>query len=84
MFISVDQIKNISDTATLNCTVTERNGYSIVWLRKNRDPSKNDMPMSMDDSLTLRDSRYRLNVTDGRRVNLLIVSAKATPICGTI
>lgn len=66
-FISPEVIRDIGDSAELNCTVDNPNDFSVLWSKKakNQDP----VPLSIGNHLTVKDRRFNLT-SDGKTYTL--------------
>lgn len=72
--ISPEQIKNIGDSAILNCTVNNPDNYTVIWTRKNRDRPTDSNVLTMGSALAMKDGRFELIITNNSKSYLLNVS----------
>lgn len=68
-YISPEVVRDIGETAELNCTVDNPSDFSVLWSKKakNQDP----VPMSIGNILTVKDRRFNLT-TDGKTYTLTV------------
>lgn len=62
--ITPEQVKNIGESAELNCTVENPNDYSVLWSKKSRDRPSDPMVLSIGEHLTIKDSRFKLTTNN--------------------
>lgn len=72
--ISPEQIKDIGDSAILNCTVNNPDNYTIIWTRKDRDRPTDNVVLTIGSALTMKDARFELIITNNNTSYLLNVS----------
>lgn len=72
--ISPEQVKDIGDSAILNCTVDNPDNYTVIWTRKVRDRPTDNVVLTIGSSLTMKDAKFELIITNNSKSYLLNVS----------
>lgn len=74
-FISPEQIKELGDSVTFNCTVDNPGKSTVMWSRRDRDRTADSaVILSVAKQMTLHEERIRLNISEDGSVYLLQVS----------
>lgn len=63
VFISPEQIKDIGEQVTLNCSIANVKNYIVGWQKSNRDRTKESNIISLGVQLAVTEDRFRLNFT---------------------
>lgn len=71
--ISPEQICDIGDSVELNCTVDNPDNNSVIWTKKERDHPSEFVILSMDSSLSMRNSRFNISISNDSKSYLLKV-----------
>lgn len=72
--ISPEQVKDIGDSAILNCTVNNPDNYTVIWYRIVRDRPTDNVALTIGSALTMKDARFELIITNNSKSYLLNVS----------
>ncbi|XP_053669685.1 lachesin-like [Anopheles nili] len=62
-FISPEQIRDIGEQVTLNCSIANVKNYIVGWQKSNRDQTKQNNIISLGVQLAVAEDRFRLNFT---------------------
>lgn len=71
--ISPEQICDIGDSVELNCTVDNPDNNSVIWIKKDRDRPNEIVILSMDTSLSMRNSRFGISSNDSKSYLLKVL-----------
>ncbi|KFB35803.1 AGAP004108-PA-like protein [Anopheles sinensis] len=63
VFISPEQIKDIGEQVTLNCSIANVKNYIVGWQKSNRDRTKESNIISLGTQLAVTEDRFQLNFT---------------------
>uniref|UniRef100_A0AAG5CW48 Ig-like domain-containing protein n=1 Tax=Anopheles atroparvus TaxID=41427 RepID=A0AAG5CW48_ANOAO len=63
VFISPEQIKDIGEQVTLNCSIANVRNYIVGWQKSNRDRTKESNIISLGTQLAVTEDRFQLNFT---------------------
>ncbi|XP_058059788.1 lachesin-like [Anopheles bellator] len=63
VFISPEQIRDIGEQVTLNCSIANVKNYVVGWQKSNRDRTKESNIISLGVQLAVAEDRFKLNFT---------------------